>query len=192
MTASSAAIAISTRRMPGIMNANNFWATSVAAARAQKARESGVQSAADMRLDPNGTPWWKDNAAGRPVTDVALPNPSNDPEVRRVAFLQQKLASTKGMGNCPSCSSANYSQVNAGDPRARFPVMRCFDCGYPVVQSTSGMTATTKGAPRAARQPSQMTVTDPSGRVLGKTDAASGYRGESRFFPTDTRAGKIE
>ena len=171
---------------------DNFWAESVAAARAEKARALGIQSAADMRMEPHNGPWWRDNVAGRPIENVPLPNPSNDPEVRRIAHLQQKLASTKGMGSCPSCSSANYSQVNAGDPRARFPVMRCFDCGYPVMQTTSGMRATTEGAPHKARQPSQMTVTNESGRIIGHTEAASGFGGHSNFHPQDTRAGEVK
>ena len=45
---------------------------------------------------------------------------------------------------CPSCGSGNYMGQVGGRTR-------CFDCGYPVVQSTSGLMAD-PGAPSQAAQ----------------------------------------
>jgi len=43
---------------------------------------------------------------------------------------------------CPDCNSRNYSKVGKTPPSQAGPgqdIWRCYDCGYPVKQTTSGM-----------------------------------------------------
>lgn len=62
---------------------------------------------------------------------------------------RNKARHTTKTGICPECGSDNYMAM--GNSNAS----RCFDCGYPVMQSTSGMHATSDGkAAKPARQPS--------------------------------------
>lgn len=161
---------------------SNFWAEQAAKQRGQNA--SARPSDQSSRPDPL-QPWWRQDST--PAIPEAIPQ--SPPDYTPAVALQQK------MGTCPACNSGNYAQVNAGDPRARFPLFRCFDCGYPVVQTTSGMNSVSgtgaQGSTAPARQVSQMTVTDGSGHVLGQTDAASGFRGQSNYHPHDVRAGKV-
>lgn len=64
-----------------------------------------------------------------------------------------KTTFDKNEGTCPSCGSGNYfsqSRTLHGEQGA----WRCYDCGYPIVQTTSGMTGGGEGVPtKAARQP---------------------------------------
>lgn len=86
-------------------------------------------------------PWWK-----RPLVDVPLPQSSppapgqpqqNDPAQQ--LDPEQSRAKTQWArdtsGNCPSCGSQDYSR-HPENPTAR---PRCFSCGYPLVQSGSGL-----------------------------------------------------
>jgi hypothetical protein len=127
-------------------------------------------------------PWWATPsiAPEKPLNSVPLPHES----------LQEAPQGAR----CPSCGSGNYTVVNGGDPRALHKVSRCFDCGWPVQHTTSGMNSTShargeKGTP--ARQISQMTVTSANGRIIGQTEAAAGYAGHSNYHPQDTQAGQV-
>jgi hypothetical protein len=66
------------------------------------------------------------------------------------------------IGTCPSCGSANYFKVSGSKPR-------CYECGYPVRHTTSGMTATSDGTPaRPARQVSTANNYNPQNTVAGR------------------------
>jgi hypothetical protein len=51
-------------------------------------------------------------------------------------------------GLCPGCESSNYF-ASPTDPRTG---KRCYDCGYPKIQSTSGLKMKSEGAATPARQ----------------------------------------
>lgn len=147
-------------------------------------------------------PWW----SPAPV----LPTGYQQPDQRQPAVPEQqesrpgetviqpsdinlnRFQSIKAQGLCPGCGSNNYMKVS--DARSLNQVTRCFDCGYPVVQSTSGMSnvsAQGGGGSKPARQTGTMTLTNDSGRVLGTTAAATGAHGQGSFNPQDTRAGRL-
>lgn len=76
-----------------------------------------------------------------------------------------KAKSAKFEGGCPECNSPNYfpigKQTNVKTGMTA-ETMRCYDCGFPIVQSASGDTMPSRGGSRegsivAARQ------NDPSG-----------------------------
>lgn len=157
----------------------NFWA--------RKAAEQAAQQRPPAARNAVGQgPWWRDTVDSRAVEDVPLPPPPQDDGTYVPTVpLQQKT------GTCPGCSGTNYMQVNGSDPRARFPVWQCFECGYPVQHTTSGMNSTGQSGQGStpSRQISQMTVTNAQGRVIGTTDAAAGVN--SNYHPQDTQAGRI-
>lgn len=158
----------------------SFWA--------RKAAEQAAQQRPPAARNAVGQgPWWRDSVGYRDVEDVPLPAAPAEPDTYTpTVALQQKT------GTCPGCNSGNYMQVNGADPRARFAVWQCFECGYPVQHTTSGMNSTGQqhGAPSTpSRQISQMTVTNAQGRVIGTTDAAAGVN--SNYHPQDTQAGRI-
>lgn len=166
----------------------NFWA-----------RKLGqLQPQPPVRSAPNTEhlrPWWssapppqentmtlqefreKSDSANGDVIDLNRINP-------------RRYAATTQDGDCPQCQSGNYFAA------VGTKLKRCFDCGYPVVQSTSGMSNTQQsgvqgGAPSSpARQITRMTVTDGSGRILGSTENAAGGM-VSNYHPDMPAAGRI-
>jgi hypothetical protein len=83
----------------------------------------------------------------QPVPPVAPPyNPQQPQEPTRMP------ESAVSASRCPGCGSGNYGK-SAMAPEAK---ARCYDCGYPVVQSGSGVgkgvTQQGGGAPVPARQ----------------------------------------
>lgn len=59
-----------------------------------------------------------------------------------------KAASAKQSERCPGCNSGNYMAPQGTN------LKRCYDCGYPLVQSGTGSGIPTDGAPaRPAKQP---------------------------------------
>ena len=66
------------------------------------------------------------------------------PQQQEEQYAPQKAQSIRRSHHCPECASPNYMEQTGG--RAR-----CFDCGYPIVQSTSGLMAD-PGAPSQAAQ----------------------------------------
>jgi hypothetical protein len=63
-----------------------------------------------------------------PVPYNPVPHPSTPPQ-EAPRLPQSAVAASR----CPSCSSGNYGSVT---PESK---ARCYDCGYPLVQSGSGM-----------------------------------------------------
>jgi hypothetical protein len=54
-----------------------------------------------------------------------------------------RIGSAGQTQRCPECSSNNYMAVSNAAPR-------CYDCGYPIVQSGSGLGKGITGGPQAA------------------------------------------
>jgi hypothetical protein len=77
-------------------------------------------------------------------------NPNPNPQIPQEAFRAPESAVSAS--RCPGCGSGNYGK-SAMAPEAK---ARCYDCGYPVVQSGSGVgkgiTQQGGGAPTPARQ----------------------------------------
>lgn len=81
--------------------------------------------------------WWANKLGGQPVpqqTPTAVPQPSQAPQQMPQQYnyppVQQQVPMTE---RCPGCGSGNYGGAS---PEAR---KRCYDCGYPIQQSGSGM-----------------------------------------------------
>lgn len=169
---------------------SNFWA--------RKLAERDPKPPVRQAPNPN-VPWWSSGptqqAPQPPPMGTIAPAPAqtaqvpdghkvitpNDINLRRFQSLNQA-------DGCPDCGGSNYFGPS---PNAR---KRCFDCGYPIVQSTSGVSnvgASGGQAGTPARQAARMTITDGQGRVLGTTEAATGYKGQSTYNPKDPQAGRI-
>ncbi|MDJ0463164.1 TFIIB-type zinc ribbon-containing protein [Streptomyces sp. H27-C3] len=76
------------------------------------------------------------------------PTPSQAPAPVQPAPSQPllKAQSAADVSRCPNCGSGNYM----APPNTQN--YRCYDCGYPKLQSTSGMIASSSdGPPRPAR-----------------------------------------
>ena len=104
--------------------------------------------------------WWADRlgSAQRPSPTPPLtppaPLPYNPvPQPQMPPQEAQRLPqSAQTASRCPGCGSGNYGS-SAMAPEAK---ARCYDCGYPVIQSGSGVgkgvTQSGGGAPVPARQ----------------------------------------
>lgn len=109
--------------------------------------------------------WWSRKLSGD-KTRQASPDPArsypqySEPDTPQVPA---QVTHTRSQGVCPGCSSDNYFAMGTNQPR-------CYDCGYPVVQQSSGMTGNGDGGPAT-----------PARQV-----PSSGYQ------PTNTSAGKIQ
>jgi hypothetical protein len=91
--------------------------------------------------------WWANKLGGSPVstpTPATTPPPGNvyratpgapntqvnyDPNQDQ---LVTKAQSARASDRCPACYSGNYMSSPGGGR------MRCYDCGYPIVQQGSG------------------------------------------------------
>jgi transposase-like protein len=69
-------------------------------------------------------------------------------------YVTTKATASKGASVCPACNSTNYVKVGTSTTqRGQFNVMRCYDCGYPVVaQSGADPTGAAEGASGHAEQ----------------------------------------
>lgn len=162
---------------------SNFWARKLAGNQPPQ-QASPVQQ-------PSGLPWWM-----TPSRVISPPVPAERPEeapeghhvIQPSEINLRKLPSSFQQDRCPTCDSPDYFSPT---PVTR---KRCFSCGYPLMQSGSGMSNTEsvgrgKGTP--ARQVSNMTLTSESGMVIGRTAASAGAQGQGNYNPTDTRAGHL-
>jgi ribosomal protein S27E len=97
-------------------------------------------------------------AAVPPTPPVAQPQPvPYNPIPQQPQTPQQPQAmpqSAMTAARCPGCGSGNYG---SGDPSIK---ARCYDCGYPIVQSGSGLGKGVTG-PQASgpAQPARQTST---------------------------------
>lgn len=103
------------------------------------AKQPPVYRAA-LRPDP-GSPWWS-----YPQAQPAQPEPQQyqqqfSPQKQVSASLPARLSQP-----CPNaCGGYLFQPDEMIKPR-------CFDCGYPYLQSGSGQSAVTRGKPKPARQ----------------------------------------
>lgn len=104
----------------------NFWANKLGH------KPATPPSPAAPSASANG-PWW-----AYPATPGQQP-PAQPEEPQQELPPPLKAKSARSTELCPECSSQNYFQPeghrNAGK--------RCFDCGWPVQHTTSGMSVAT-------------------------------------------------
>lgn len=97
--------------------------------------------------------WWASKLGGQPAAPVQQPYVPNVQRPAQVPPVQNTppVAAPPMAERCPGCGSNNYG----GTAETR---KRCYDCGYPIVQSGSGMGRgivsgqQTAGAPQPSRQ----------------------------------------
>lgn len=92
--------------------------------------------------------WWSRKLSGDTTRRPVTPTASNYPQVQQpeVPDKPTKTTHEKSQGVCPGCGSDNFFAMGTAQSR-------CYDCGYPVVQRSSGMTGTGDGGPATpARQ----------------------------------------
>lgn len=124
--------------------------------------------------------WWASKLGGTPNT---TPTPATTPPTGNVyratpgapntpvAYdpnkdqLVSRAQSAKQSDRCPGCNSGNYMAAPNGGR------MRCYDCGYPLVQAGSGVggTGNSSGPTIAAKQPSQGGGFNPT-VIVGKVE----------------------
>lgn len=98
-----------------------------------------------------GNPQSRPASAPLPTTPVRPAYPAAPvPTAPNLPPTQPKAAHLKNEDYCPECASGNYFKATPNTAQ------RCYDCGYPIVQTTSGMRSTqAEGPVQAARQPAQ-------------------------------------
>lgn len=92
-------------------------------------------------LTPQGTPWWSHPTYGRqPAPEQPQPAPQQPPAPAG-EYRTDKALSSRQSERCPSCASDHYWQPT---PNVR---ATCFDCGWPVQNSTQGVAIANRDAP---------------------------------------------
>lgn len=93
--------------------------------------------------------WWADKL-GTPQSVPQQRVASTPPTTPQPAYLPPDVrqhtlpASATTTSRCPGCGSGNYGGAT---PEAR---PRCYDCGYPLTQSGSGVGKGIAGGPQAS------------------------------------------
>jgi hypothetical protein len=82
-------------------------------------------------LTPAGTPWWAHPTYTRPETPPA--EPASEPQQLQREYQTERAQSAKHSEVCPSCSSEHYWRPTPNSQAT------CFDCGWPVQNSTQGV-----------------------------------------------------
>lgn len=100
--------------------------------------------------------WWANKLGGQqpaqsrpPVAPPQQPMQQQVPQYQQPVQPQGLPVSAMPAARCPNCASGNYGG-NTPESRAR-----CYDCGYPLQQSGSGMPGVrvpTEGPVQAAKQ----------------------------------------
>lgn len=114
-------------------------------------------------------PWWAPDASltpyavpQHPMYDTGL-QPGQAGYVSAIYRTQDVPGNTKAKSahsteRCPECDSVNYGQVGSQTgPQGQVKALRCFDCGFPVVQSASGNSMPSTNQPGQAVQASRQT-----------------------------------
>lgn len=86
--------------------------------------------------------WWASKLTGTPSTPTYSPPPVQQPNRIPAGQNNTPPVVASPTERCPGCGSNNYGGAT---PEAR---KRCYDCGYPIVQSGSGMGRGISGGPR--------------------------------------------
>lgn len=117
----------------------------------------------------NSSNWWANKLAGKGAAPQAMPPTGPAPSIPYTPPPQQpnvqisydptqdqttvRAVSARKDDRCPNCASGNYFAPQ-GTQR-----MRCYDCGYPITQSGSGVGpvggSSSSGPAIPAKQPSQ-------------------------------------
>lgn len=100
-------------------------------------------------------PWWQRTVIDvptppPPASQPMAPQPEEGGELDPEKSLQRTQWARETTGNCPGCNGPNYDR----HPEAPSARPRCFDCGYPITQTGSGVTVQGEqvGPVQAARQ----------------------------------------
>lgn len=113
--------------------------------------------------------WWADKlgttstplVANAPVPPTYTPQPVSTPPVEPPPTF--KAQSSRETESCPNCFGGNYMS-NVGARK------RCYDCGYPIIQSGSGASSVSSGAAATpAKQRGQEGGYNPN-IIVGKVD----------------------
>lgn len=91
------------------------------------------------------TNWWADKLGTTPApsvptpptTSTYAPQPVSTPPVEPSRTVRAQ--SSRETESCPNCFGGNYMS-NVGARK------RCYDCGYPLIQSGSGASSISSGA----------------------------------------------
>jgi len=110
-------------------------------------------SNADWFAKKLGVPQQQQEAGPQPTYVPQVQNPI--PSVAQPSYPPATPAIPRG-DRCPGCGSGNYGGAT---PEAR---KRCYDCGYPITQSGSGMGKGITSGPTAGG-PTQATTQVPTG-----------------------------
>lgn len=109
---------------------SDFWSTVLGTAPPPQ-HQAPVQAA---------VPWWQQIQMDLPEqqaepAQAPVPTPDQPVPVDPTTSMGRTQWARENSGPCPGCGSSNYSR-HPEQPNAR---PRCFDCGYPIMQSGSGV-----------------------------------------------------
>lgn len=96
---------------------SNFWAAKLA-------------GQAPPPLTTQTEAWWSSNPLSAEPKPATVHIPGYEPVT--VPPPARARESQRNSSRCPECDSSNYMRASAS------AAYRCFDCGFPLVQSTSG------------------------------------------------------
>lgn len=110
--------------------------------------------------------WWASKITGnqtaKPLTVSSVPPTTPQPVYLPPEVRDHKLPqSATTVSHCPGCNSQNYSGAENSRPR-------CYDCGYPLQQTGSGMKGMSvpmEGPTKAAKQVSTENNFNPQGII---------------------------
>lgn len=114
---------------------SDFWAKKLGL---DSPRSAGYTRTPAPATNPGYRPWWDVTPAPAQQVD-SQPAPSQqqtgltEADKQRLARVMNLAKSARLTETCPECGSGNYMHVEGSNARKR-----CFDCGFPVVQSGSG------------------------------------------------------
>lgn len=117
----------------------------------------------------NSSNWWANKLSTSQQQRPTIQQPTQ-PAVQQPVQQQPTQVrlpeSAITVSKCPGCGSGNYG---SGAPGVR---ARCYDCGYPITQTGTGMPGVnvpTEGPTQAARQVSTVNNFNPQG-IIGKIE----------------------
>ena len=109
--------------------------------------------------------WWSAKLAGQTPRPSAYPAPIQQqpqqaapPAVSTASTNPAKAQHLRQDTTCPECGGGDYFRATPST------APRCYDCGYPIIQTTSGMAGMGKGEGPVtpARQPTMGTGFNPT------------------------------